>query len=134
MPPAAPADPRTLSPRWARDAGPWVARAAQGLLAKGKFDEALDLLARGLAADPKNKAILDGLGYCLQETLKQSQAKLGPEHPHTLRCMGNLAQAYLEAGKRDLALPLSEETFQRMKARLGPDHPHTLTIMAKDAA
>ena len=44
--------------------------------------------------------------------------------------MGNLAVAYIEAGKLDLALPLFEETLKLQKAKLGPDHPDTLMSMS----
>jgi tetratricopeptide (TPR) repeat protein len=44
--------------------------------------------------------------------------------------MNNLAMAYVDVGKRDLALPLFEETLKLMKARLGPDHPDTLRSMS----
>ena len=40
--------------------------------------------------------------------------------------MNQLAWAYQDAGKLDLALPLFEETLERTKAKLGPDHPDTL--------
>ncbi len=54
---------------------------------------------------------------------------LGPDHPDTLNCMSNLAGAYRDAGKLDLALPLFEETLKLWKAKLGPDHPDTLNSM-----
>ena len=57
------------------------------------------------------------------------QAKLGPDHPFTLASMGNFANAYREAGKPDLAIPLLAETLKLMKAKLGPDHPFTLIAM-----
>jgi serine/threonine protein kinase/tetratricopeptide (TPR) repeat protein len=63
------------------------------------------------------------------KALQTQQAKLGPDHRHTLLSMNNLAEAYKAAGKLDLALPLFEETFKRAKANLGPDHPDTLTTM-----
>ena len=43
--------------------------------------------------------------------------------------MNNLAVAYRDAGKLDLALPLFEETLKLRKAKLGPDHPDTLLSM-----
>jgi eukaryotic-like serine/threonine-protein kinase len=65
----------------------------------------------------------------LEKARATYQAKLGPEHPDTLRCMNNLAQAYQAAGKLDLALPLFEETLKFRKAKLGPEHPDTLASM-----
>jgi tetratricopeptide (TPR) repeat protein len=64
-----------------------------------------------------------------EETLKHQKAKLGPEHPDTLRSMNNLAMAYRATGKVDLAVPLYEETLKLQKAKSGPEHPDTLTTM-----
>jgi eukaryotic-like serine/threonine-protein kinase len=61
------------------------------------------------------------------EALRRQQ--LGPEHPDTLTSMNNLALAYYDAGKRDLALALFEETLKLRKAKLGPEHPDTLASM-----
>ena len=58
------------------------------------------------------------------------KAKLGPEHPDTLTAMSNLVASYFEAGKLDMAMPLSEETFKLQKAKLGPEHRSTLSSMA----
>ena len=89
-----------------------------------------------------------------EETNKLMKAKLGPYHQDTLeslnnlpvkalkafgltkqlyldtlQSMNNLGEAYQEAGKLDLALPLLEETLRLRKAKLGPDHPDTLKSM-----
>jgi tetratricopeptide (TPR) repeat protein len=53
----------------------------------------------------------------------------GPDHPDTLRSMGNLAVSYRDLGRHVDALKLSEETLALMKAKLGPDHPDTLASM-----
>jgi serine/threonine protein kinase len=66
----------------------------------------------------------------LHQQVRQTLAKvLGFDHPDTLTTMNNLALAYLEADKLDLALPLLEETLKLRKARLGPDHRDTLNSM-----
>ena len=57
------------------------------------------------------------------------KARLGPGDPQTLTVMRGLENAYLDAGKVDLALPLAEETLKLEKAKLGPDHPDTLASM-----
>jgi hypothetical protein len=56
-------------------------------------------------------------------------AKLGADHPETLRCMNNLAGAYHGVGKLDLALPLRKETLKLSKDKLGADHRDTLWCM-----
>jgi tetratricopeptide (TPR) repeat protein len=64
-----------------------------------------------------------------EETLEKRKAKLGPDHPHTLISMNNLASAYQDSGQLAKAMPLYEETLEKRKAKLGPDHPHTLISM-----
>src|SRR5262249_47214591 len=57
-------------------------------------------------------------------------ARLGTDHPDTLRSMGNLAGGLLYAGRYDRALPLLEETLALRKAKLGPDHRDTFKSMS----
>ena len=65
-----------------------------------------------------------------EETLKHMKAKLGTEHPETLRTIYNpWSQRIKLVGKLDLALPLQEEMLELTKAKFGPEHPHTLTSM-----
>src|SRR5262249_20227426 len=40
---------------------------------------------------------------------------------------GNLAKAYLAAGRPDRAVALLEQALQGFRAKVGPDHPHSLT-------
>ncbi|HEY7326757.1 MAG TPA: serine/threonine-protein kinase [Gemmataceae bacterium] len=56
-------------------------------------------------------------------------ARLGPDHPDTLKSVNNLAAGYLAAGQLDRALPLYKETLRLITAKLGPDHPDTLISM-----
>ena len=56
------------------------------------------------------------------------KAKLGPDHPDTLKSMNNLAISYAGLGRHAEALKLNEETLALMKAKLGPDHPDTLAM------
>jgi len=51
---------------------------------------------------------------------------LGPEHPDTLAAMGNLANSYSDAGRKDEALKLHEEVLTLDRKVLGPEHPDTL--------
>ena len=53
----------------------------------------------------------------------------GPDHPHTLSSMNNLARSYAALGRQAEALKLFEETLALRKAQLGPDHPDTLSSM-----
>ena len=52
---------------------------------------------------------------------------LGPNHPDTLVSRGNLAAAYLSAGRLEQAVPLFERNLTDHEYLLGPGHPHTLT-------
>ena len=65
----------------------------------------------------------------LKRSADTRKARLGPDHPETLKSMNDLAVAYEKAGKLDLAVPLSEETLKLQKAKLGPDHPDMLSTM-----
>ena len=58
------------------------------------------------------------------------QKSCGPDHPHTLKSISDLATAYLSLGNLNLALPLYEEALKLQKAKLGPDHPDTLLTMS----
>lgn len=53
----------------------------------------------------------------------------GVEHKNTLTSTSELARAYLEAGKLDLALPLFKEIFTLEKNKLGAEHLDTLYSM-----
>jgi tetratricopeptide (TPR) repeat protein len=64
-----------------------------------------------------------------EETLARQKAKLGPDHPDTLRSMHNLANSYSVLGRHADALKLRKKTLALMKAKLGPDHPNTLSSM-----
>jgi tetratricopeptide (TPR) repeat protein len=72
---------------------------------------------------------LDRARPLFEETVKLMKARLGTEHPLTLRTMGNLAVAYQADGKLDRARPLFEETLKLQKAKLGPEHPDTRQTM-----
>lgn len=65
-----------------------------------------------------------------QANLEIHRRKLGPDHPHTLTALGNLALSYDRAERRDQALELYQEMHKRSREILGPDHPHTLNSMS----
>jgi hypothetical protein len=129
---------KDLNPRAAEKEG----KPLQALLGE-RLDQATAQLDGEAVGDPLAVAKLQmalgesqvGLGYpekviTLFARARQTYtARLGPDHPYTLISMNNLALAYWDAGKLDLALPLSEETLKLTKAKLGPDHPVTLTSM-----
>src|SRR5262245_39725573 len=64
-----------------------------------------------------------------EETLALRTARLGPDHPDTLRSAHDLAVIYQALGRNDEALRLHEETLALQKAKLSPDHPDTLGSM-----
>jgi hypothetical protein len=65
-----------------------------------------------------------------EETLALRKAKLGPDHPDTLRSMNGLASSHAALGRHAEALKLRAETLALRKAKLGPDHPETLLSMS----
>ena len=58
-----------------------------------------------------------------EETLKLTEAKLGPDHPDTLVSRNNLAVAYRAAGRTAEAIALHEATLKLREAKLGPRPP-----------
>jgi len=116
----------------------------------GRRREALDLVEqlRAVAGQDHSKSLFshprtaDALAHALryaaglgdpQAALSLSNAvnlldeTLGSDHPHTLTARGNLADAYLSAGRIDQAIGLYERTLADCERILGPDHPDTLT-------
>jgi hypothetical protein len=55
---------------------------------------------------------------------------LGPEHPHTLGAMANLAISLQDMGDLAGARELAEKVLGVCTRVLGPEHPHTLSAMA----
>jgi serine/threonine protein kinase len=53
----------------------------------------------------------------------------GPDHPHTLTALTNLALAYRDAGRLPEAIRLFEQVRDKAVEKLGPDHPHTLIAL-----
>jgi tetratricopeptide (TPR) repeat protein len=82
---------------------------AVGYRAAGKLDQALPLI---------------------EETLRLTKAKLGPDHPQTLTSMNNLASAYWSAHQLDKSVPLFEETLKVQQRKLGRQHPDTQHTVA----
>jgi tetratricopeptide (TPR) repeat protein len=56
-------------------------------------------------------------------------ARLGPDHPETLRSMNGLADSYYALGRHAEALKLGKEALTLANTRLGPDDPDTLRSM-----
>jgi tRNA A-37 threonylcarbamoyl transferase component Bud32 len=63
----------------------------------------------------------------LGKAVETRTARLGEDHPDTLTSRNNLAGAYRDAGKWELAIPLYERTLKAREASQGEDHPDTLT-------
>ena len=65
-----------------------------------------------------------------EATLKQREAKLGPDHPHTLIRRNNLVAAYQDAGHAAEAEPLLRDGLERARKQFGPADPRTAGAMA----
>ncbi|KAJ7819663.1 hypothetical protein B0H13DRAFT_2292150 [Mycena leptocephala] len=66
--------------------------------------------------------------------LKKWKQLLGPDHPHTLTAMGNLAATYRKLGRYQEAEPLESIVLEKQKQLFGADHPNTLFAMGNLAA
>jgi hypothetical protein len=54
------------------------------------------------------------------------ERNLGPNHPHTLACVNNLAAVARAQNDKKLAVDRSRAAFLALRDKLGEDHPHTL--------
>jgi tetratricopeptide (TPR) repeat protein/class 3 adenylate cyclase len=61
----------------------------------------------------------------LERALAIREARLGPDHPDTARCLRNLAIALFNHGELTTARGLFERALTIVEAHLGPDHPDT---------
>ncbi|MFD9905490.1 tetratricopeptide repeat protein [Streptomyces sp. NPDC059063] len=64
-----------------------------------------------------------------ERTLAGRMAKLGYDHPDTLRSRARLARAYRDEGDLDRAEPLLREALADSERVLGPGHPETCALM-----
>jgi hypothetical protein len=62
-----------------------------------------------------------------EEVLALRRKVLGPDHPDTLKTMGNLAGSLSDAGRVEEAIELQAEVVAGYGRVLGPEHPHTLS-------
>ena len=69
-----------------------------------------------------------------REVLGVQRRVLGPEHPHTLKTMSNLATSLRDQGKRAEAEPMFRELLDVRRRVLGPEHPDTLVTLSNLAS
>jgi len=107
------------------------------------LDRAVKELESSLASQPLTQASLytalgktyTGLGLpresfvAYQRAFDLRRAALGENQPETLEAMNNLASAYHDAGRLDLAIPLLEATLAKRRAVLGDDDPDSVETM-----
>jgi tetratricopeptide (TPR) repeat protein len=62
-----------------------------------------------------------------ESALRITETALGPDHPDTATCLGNLALTYSALGRAGDALPLAQRALHITETTLGPDHPHVAT-------
>jgi len=60
------------------------------------------------------------------QVLTECEKQLGPEHPDTLRTVGNLAIVYRNQGRYGEAETLYKQVLTGQETQLGPKHPDTL--------
>ena len=107
------------------------------------LDHAVNDLDHSFSDQPLMKATLlsaigetfSGLGMhqesfaAFQRALNLRREKLGEDHPATLDSMNNLAMAYHDAGRLDMAIPVLETTLEKRRTKLGDDHVDTIETM-----
>jgi serine/threonine protein kinase len=64
-----------------------------------------------------------------QRALDLRRKELGEDHPTTLTSMNNVAMAYYDAGRLDLAIPVLTMTLEKRRITLGADHRDTIETM-----
>ncbi|KAE8397202.1 purine and uridine phosphorylase [Aspergillus pseudonomiae] len=72
---------------------------------------------------------MEGSRRAALQVIELYKEVLGPEHPHTLTSMANLASTYRDQGQLKEAEELELQVIELYKEVLGPEHPHTLTSM-----
>ncbi|KAF2732931.1 HET-domain-containing protein [Polyplosphaeria fusca] len=96
----------------------------------------------GVCETESRMSLLDRIGRCEhslgryksaeaahQQVLRQREATLGKEHPHTLTSMSNVAQALSNQGKYAEAEKMHGEVLALREKVSGKEHPDTLTCM-----
>jgi hypothetical protein len=94
------------------------------------------------AGDEESLPLLQKFGLCLFQDGRFNDAEapltrvieirkrvLGPEHPHTLTSINNLASTFRRQGRLTGAEDLEVQIVEISKRVLGPEHPGTLTSM-----
>jgi eukaryotic-like serine/threonine-protein kinase len=107
------------------------------------LDHAVKELDQSFKDEPLMKATLlsaigetfSGLGMpresftVFQGALNLRRENLGEVHPSTLDSMNNLAMAYYDAGRLDLAISMLETTLKNRRIALGDDHVDMIETM-----
>jgi serine/threonine protein kinase len=91
-------------------------------LAVARLQHILGISLRGLGFHDKATVVLG-------KALQTREKLLPPDHRETLSTMNYLAEAYHDAGKLDLAMPLYVKTMAKRRAKLSRNHPDTLLSM-----
>ena len=94
---------------------------------------------QGEALDEKGCFVANQMGFFLHErgeyaaeepllklALSARERILGPDHPHTLGSLSNVASLYRSTGRYGEAEPLCERALSGYERVHGPDHPATL--------
>ena len=107
------------------------------------LDHAVNGLNHAFSDQPVMKATLlsaigetfSGLGMhqesfsAFQRALDLRRQELGQDHPATLVAMNNLAMAYHDAGRLDMAIPVLATTLEKRRMILGANHRDTIETM-----
>jgi tetratricopeptide (TPR) repeat protein len=79
----------------------------------------------GLASSYLQAGQTDRALKLFEETLALYQAKLGPDHPHTIDCLGDHAQGLANSGQLDRAGAILDQVIASRRKAQGDGHPET---------
>jgi tetratricopeptide (TPR) repeat protein len=99
--------------------------AGMRLVQGGRFDEAIQTFKQGLQSEPRNTVLLNAIGstYCLKDDTQQAEGyflKALSTNPQFTPARKNLAIAYFNSGKYDLARAQFEQLGQSAANGLSP--------------
>jgi tetratricopeptide (TPR) repeat protein len=115
-----------------------------GVTVREVLDKASKDVNTGLANDPKLQAeMMDVMGTVysnlglypqaralLERAVEVSRTINGPQHPETLRAMGDLASVLVQQNQGRDAEKLQREVLEADRRILGSDHPDTLSALS----
>jgi len=102
-------------------------QALQARLANDFFTEPLGELLDSAGSFLRDSGDTSAALLLQRRTLDGRERLLGPEHPHTLTSVNNLALSLWASGDAKSAATMHRRAMEARERVLGPEHPYTLT-------